>query len=181
MGGIYVDPDTGAQGYILDNTPKTNTPCPGMDSIDLLVAFAPDLTGYRAKPGLSIKTASNSGAVEDSTIITGATTVNAKVDISFYSPHCVYTYFATGYPLVPRFTTMLDSRQPVIIRALYSATASGGGNSVQFGGQAAPLSLVAALSMPIKDELSDFAAEPILGTPWYRVTCTISRIYLSGS
>jgi len=156
-------------GYIIDNTPRDNTPFPGVATVELIIARPPNFSAYLAPCSTSLKTASlNVPAISASGIIDGETSVDGSRFVSYQAADTTYTYFASGLPTAPRFTGVIVPTAPRILRSVI--TASAGGTTVTFSGANAPAALVSALTMAEVDKLQSFSPEPIPGTPWYRVT-----------
>jgi len=163
VGGEYLG------GYILDNTPRDNTPFPGVATVDLIIARPPDFEAYLDFSSTSPKTATKTATgISASGIITGETTVDGARTVSYLAPETTYTYFASTLPTAPRFSKVLVDTEPRILRS--NMTASANGTTVPFTGLLAPAALVTALDMPAVEKLQSFNPEHIAGTPWYRVT-----------
>ena len=163
-------------GYITGR--RTNeTAGPGRAEVQVTVAFEPDFAAYSVFPQTSQKTSSISATVASSGIIDGASSVDAKRDVSYYSPEARYTYFASSRPLDARFSSEGTSRTIKIIRSVIAAQGAVDGSVVNktFGGGNAPAALVSALFMPEADRVTSHEATPIEGTPWYACTDVVSR------
>lgn len=155
-------------GYIIDNTPRDNTPFPGVASVDLIIALPPSFSDYTAVSSSSTKTASKSATVSAAGIIEGESEVAAERSATFTSPETRYTYFAATRPTANRFSSPLTSGDPVLKRSVIKASANG--KEATFAGGTAPAALVSALAMPPVDVGNFPEAEPIAGTPWFRCT-----------
>jgi hypothetical protein len=172
--GIYAVRSAYLGGYIIDNTPKSNSPFQGMASVDLVVALPPDFSQFLSPGSTSIKTAQiNVANIGVTGVIPGADHVDGSRSVSYFAPETTYLYFAPVLPTAPRFSGVVVPTVPRVLRSIITATA----NSVtkNFTGALAPSALVTALTMPPVDKLQSFSPDPIPGTPWYRVTETWAR------
>lgn len=160
-------------GYIIENTPKDNSPFQGVASVDLVIALEPDFNAYLAMPNTATKTACKTAALTASGIIEGESELKAERNVSFYAPETRYTYFSSTKPDGPRFDAVLSVAEPRILRSAVKVSANQ--KEVTFGGGNAPAALVAALTMAPWDKCTDHSAEPIPGTPWYRCTDVVTR------
>lgn len=169
-------------GYIIDNTPRSNQPFYGLDTIDLIVARQPDFNAFVLEPTMSLKTATKSANVSGTGIIPpalippGSTAPNplpCTRTVNFYSPEAKYTYFSSLRPDAPRFSSIGSSRQPIVVRSVITVQLSSG--ILVFSGNA-PAPIVTALFMPVTDSLTGTEAQLIRGTPWYHCTDTLSRV-----
>ena len=156
-------------GYILDNTPRDNTPFQGVATIELIIARPPDFEAYLSPSSTSLKTATlTAAAIAASGIIEGATEVDGSRTVSYLAPDTTYTYFASILPTEPRFSSVVVPTEPRVLHSVMTASANG--TTKPFVGALAPAALVSALAMPAVEKLQSFSPEPIPGTPWYRVT-----------
>lgn len=165
-------------GWIIDVTPRDNTPFFGVASADVVVALPPDATVYLSSDSEETKTATKSAVVTTSLVIDGATEVTATRDVLYSSAKTTYSYFALSRPGSNRFSSVLTVRSPRIIRSVIRATAKDGplaGQERTWPFANAPAPLVSALSMSATNIGTRPEAEPIPGTPWFRCTETWTR------
>lgn len=159
-------------GFIIANSPQSHSP--GMLEIDLVIARPPNFQASLTATTRSIKTASKSATINNSSIIKGETEIKAVRSVSFYAPETRYTFFAADSPNGPRFTKSLGTRKPQILSAVITCNGASGKERT-FAGANAPAALLSALSMPEVDTVVSDGGEPIAGTPWFRCTDTVTR------
>jgi len=172
-------------GYIIDNTPRDNTPFPGVASVDLIIARKPDFSAFLVSNSAATKTSSKSATVATSGVIPNATSVDAVQTVSYRAPESTYRYFAEGIPGGARFNAMAIPSATRVIASRITArgiTTSAGLHDPPVGtqlertytGAVAPAPLVSALAMPEVANVTSHTAEPISGTPWYRCSDTVT-------
>lgn len=165
-------------GYIIENTPRDNTPFEGVASVDLIVALPPDFLTAKVENSTSYKTATRTATVESSLIIPGATSVDAERAITYAAPETTYTYFASSAPSGPRYTSVATSAEARVLSSRVTARGEiGDGQQIEkkFTGALAPAALVTALTMAPVDKGTSHQSAVIPGTPWYRCTDVVTR------
>jgi len=160
-------------GYIIDNTPRDNTPFPGVATVDLVIARPPDFAAFTTANSVATKSGTKSANVVSSAIIDDATSVDATRTVSYEAPETTYSYFSATLPDAPRYSTVAISTEPRVRRSSITARGNNGREKSWTGGLA-PAPLVSALSMPAAAVVSH-TSEAIPGTPWYRCRDVVTQ------
>lgn len=170
-------------GTIIDNTPRSNQPSYGLDTVELIVARPPNFIVYLADTGLSLKTATKSANVTGTNIIPpslvppGVTVPNpipCTRTVSFYSPETRYRYFSSARPAAARFLGAGWGDVQIQSSRITVQLSSG---PLEFGGANAPAAIVSALHMPTIDmRTGGPEGTSIKGTSWFDVTEVWSRV-----
>lgn len=162
-------------GYIIENTPKSNYPFPGVDWVDLQIAMPPKFDVVLSHPGRSIKTAQKSATVQSSGVIDGESEVTCVKEITYYAPEIRYEYFASKRPAGARYTDAAGIGSPEIIRSVIRVTGKTTGKEITYTNSTAPAAVVTAMIMGETNLVSGHEARQIPGTPWYSCTDVVSR------
>lgn len=160
-------------GYIIDNTPRDNTPFQGVATVELIIARAPDFAAFTSANSVATKTATKSASIVSGAIIDGATSVDATRSVSYDAPETTFSYFSPTLPDAPRYSTVAISTEPRLRRSSITARGNNGAQKT-WTGALAPAPVVSALSMPAAAVVSH-TSEAIPGTPWYRCRDVVTQ------
>jgi hypothetical protein len=164
-----------AGGYIVDRSSREQGP---YIEATLSIALPPDFNAVQISGTFGIQTISKTANVVNSSVIPGATSVDATRQMSFYAYSRVFKYWASSTPGGPRFTTA-QIADPITLSDFTRATAAEGtptGQKSRIYGTSLPSPLLSAMTIPIVTLLTAFDFDPIPGTPWFRCSDTVSRI-----
>lgn len=158
-------------GYLVDRRGRNTGMYP---EILLVIATPPDFGAYTLARSRATQTASKGRTVSTSTVISGASEVEANRTISFIAPQSIYSYWSSHRPTGPRYTGAAAPTPPIMLRSVITATANGS-TRTYYGN--APGALVSALTMPAVALVTGHQADPIPRTPWYRCSDTVSYVF----